>query len=224
MKLTEIAIAGGAVLMLWVAATPHVRNADTASDLATAKSRMQSLGLGIEAYRTDYGEPVRNGRVAPNQEKWWDHVPNLLTTPVAYLSDSGKMIDPFKPVGTDLPAGERLFHQRFQYTNHIMMPPIVTGALQLFNPATEEFFQPVPANIDAKSRKPISWSLMSFGPDAQYGPISRTGPLVTSVPIEYDPSNGVLSVGELVYTSERSGEPFGMQGILLAGPETHFGP
>src|SRR5690606_9736140 len=89
----ELLIVCGVVLLLGAVFGIKLSQADTLSDLATARTNMVLLSRALEAYKLDYGAvPNCNSYSRPyaltNSPRY--RVLERLSTPVAYIADAGK--------------------------------------------------------------------------------------------------------------------------------------
>jgi hypothetical protein len=144
---------------------------------------MRLIATGIEAYTTDYNRPPRMRYYEFYSDPSIDmkdgeilngNLSPVLSTPVAYLSNSD-ILDPFMTSSVNLPLTERL------YTYQDIREHIKYYSTSQFWPLALDFYGP--------------WRVCSVGPDQMFSHgFNNSGQL------PYDPTNGIVSLGNLWYS------------------------
>ncbi len=209
--LIELLIVVAIIAILAAIAVPNFLEAQTRAKIARNKADMRTCTTALETYRIDWnkfpvGEHHENGwawqRPGTAHVSWPFHnwVPSRVTTPVAYMSSLP--LDPFDPQSpvTPVPAVwengklyRRLVFRNMQhmksrtnyqlwYTHHLR----VAGEYSLFsNGPDKSFYNP-----------PLGGGTTGGNQDARSY-------------IDYDATNGTISVGNII-RSEKNGDRFGM--------------
>ncbi len=204
----ELLVVTAIVAVLTVIAIPNYRRAVVQADIAEVRSEMQALGLGLEAYRTDWGSyPAclpSGDPVGSPSGGFSEFVLERLTTPVAYVATATPG-DPFVPVA--------------RYTGTTAM------ALSGSSPSA---FDPGSFSSDPWSYLYQSWSdtnrvqtiddgftgawessataclLQSAGPDLAIhtlgGVLANDTAIDGPILLLYDPTNGTTSFGSIYRT------------------------
>ena len=185
--LIELLIVVAIIAILSAIAVPNFMEAQVRAKASRARSDLRSLATAIESYRIDQNryptmiEAGFKGGVAPlagSDLKWW-YVPNALSTPVAYLTTA----DLRCPFGGDLPRRGDFpdeIWRRFSYENIRDLEqkaatfPVLGGK---YGPAAHA------------SEWIGGWRILCNGPDNAWNPM-----------VQYDPSNGTSSQGNLMRT------------------------
>jgi prepilin-type N-terminal cleavage/methylation domain-containing protein len=185
--LIELLIVVAIIAVLAAIAVPNYLEAQTRAKAARARADLRSATLALESYRLDHNryptmlEPGFPGGVAPLRGadlKWW-YLPDALSTPVAYLGSA----DLRCPFGGDLPRRDDFgggLWRRYSYEN-VRELAARAGAY------------PILAGKYGPAARPIEriggWRVLCIGPDNAWNPM-----------IQYDPSNGAVSAGNLMRT------------------------
>jgi len=183
--LIELLVVVAIIAILSAIAVPNFMEAQARSKVSRAKADIRSLATAVEAYTVDYdGYPLvtdSNGRpIFPyptaGPSPFQTCVPLLITTPVKYISS--RLKDPFqnkKSMNTKLFGyGTRAYAKALRGD---------TGNLQY-----EHYCM-----LMQTSRSTTTYFMTSSGPD-----LDRDG-YDTGNPALYDPTNGVLSNGDVAY-------------------------
>jgi hypothetical protein len=156
--------------------------AQTRAKVSRAQSDMRALATGIESYRVDHNQyppenwpgpeliSAYNGQFIPNSVRL-----RRITTPIAYLSTLPA--DPFDP-GTDL------INLVVPHTYHYVAAndPMKPGEAVFFHGQNPDHIW-------------MEWMLQSYGPDrGSDSPLDET---YWQFP-RYDPSNGTVSIGNIL--------------------------
>lgn len=183
--LLELMIVTGILLILAGIAVENFLAASIRAKVSRVKSDHRTLMTGIESYRTDYnilprmadrnyGDPAFD---FINGEAVSGVMSHVLSTPVAYV-ESAYLFDPFMTKKTDAPLDERL------YTYQVVTQYAAWNPESEFWPAAEDFYG--------------DWRLGSVGPDQSFSHL-----FANSAQLPYDPTNGLISLGN-VWTSQKS--------------------
>ena len=183
--LIELLIVVAIIAILAAIAVPNFLEAQVRSKVSRVKADMRSLATALEAYRIDANNypPMFDtgwGGVWPTLADGIFHsrISNYLTTPIAYITSLPH--DPFNDfkqwlpwaIGTDI-------NQRFIYYNY------------------PYFLEAWPSSIDVRHRMDDAgyWLFYSPGPD-----LSWYHEPYNVVYINYDPTNGTVSLGNIFRT------------------------
>ena len=190
--LIELLVVIGIIAILALIALPNMLEAQTRAKVARVKNDLRVVVTALELYRVDTNKYptyhyINNSRSAsgfsfhPGGESSAIGVsppflgPHPLTSPISYLTRSPK--DVFGARGpTDPEEGSDFYYVNWDY------------AMDLFPNAGFESLQ----------KGQGSWRVHSPGPD-QFGPDSD---ISTGQQIQYDPTNGTVSTGDLVRTQK----------------------
>ncbi len=202
--LIELLIVVAIIAILAAIAIPNFLQAQVRARVSSVKSGMHTTATGLESYyvdNNDYPPTIYSG------DQFNYHIPNEVTTPVAYLTSWPK--DPFETYAGTGAGWLPLKYQRpgFGYYNgaitnwYLQVPgtyPIDDGTATLYR-----YYGPGnPANDSGcpGSAVNIRWAVFSVGPDKEFE---------TAQPIPmrtwYDPTNGVVSNGNIVRISDGNG-------------------
>jgi type II secretion system protein G len=192
--LIELLIVVAIIAILAAIAVPNFLEAQTRSKVSRVKADMRSIKTAMEAYRIDNNTYVR-GRACDNifangyPEGPLNNRGVLLTTPVAYMTSIPN--DPFHTVLGSLPTtcdkpGFVLLHQQYH---------------RWYNPNTGGYGWRLGGALGAINAWDPEWVYWPQGMDPQWVLISK-GPsrekTIDIYAIPYDPSNGTISIGEIV--------------------------
>ena len=185
--LIELLIVVAIIAVLAAIAVPNFLEAQTRAKTARARAELRSTATALEAYRLDFNkyptmlEPGFPGGVAPLKGadlKWW-YISNALSTPVAYLTSA----DLRCPFGGDLPRQNDFpseIWRRYSYENirelefKAQTYPVLGGK---YGPGAHA------------AERIGGWRTLCNGPDHNWNPM-----------LQYDPSNGVVSFGNIMRT------------------------
>jgi prepilin-type N-terminal cleavage/methylation domain-containing protein len=185
--LIELLIVVAIIAILAAIAVPNFLEAQTRSKVSRVKADLRSLATAIEAYAVDnnkvprewnttrYGDPQSNGQNVSGV-LWWG-----ISTPVAYITNP-YMNDPFQDKNLTSPFDERIFTYQDMKTRAVEWYPTST-----FWPPAYEFYG--------------AWRMCSVGPDRSF---THNCPS-NSAQLEYDPTNGTVSPGNIWRSQKNSG-------------------
>lgn len=187
--LIELLIVVAIIAILAAIAVPNFLEAQTRSKVSRVKADQRTMATAIEAYRVDTNSyPPDGNDIDPFNYANYDvaarQIP--LTTPIAYITSiphdvfhTSVMTNPMLLALFPSPTGPYTFAY-LNYGNYYGIPM----------PAVPE-----PANAG----EPKNWAFVSFGPNQEFDTFSVTNLL------EYDPTNGTTSKGDII---RFGGEPF----------------
>lgn len=183
--LIELLIVVAIIAILASISIPNLLEAQTRSKVSRAKADLRSIATALESYRIDFndyptmieqgfagGPPVIQG----SELKWW-YVPNVLSTPVAYLS-SAHITCPFGGNWDKAPYFPDEIWRRYGYEN---IKELIEKSEEVAILRVRYF----PGLVEYTGE----WRLQCVGPDRLWNP---------SVP--YDPTNGTISGGDIIRT------------------------
>lgn len=198
--LIELLIVVAIIAILAAIAVPNFLEAQTRSKVSRARADLRTLATGIEAYTVDnnrpprmwhtgfYGDPGIEGPstagiVFPGREVG-GVMQHGLSTPIAYITNAW-IIDPFVNRGDDIPFDQKVF--TYQDINRY----IVNNPASAYWNAAIEWYG--------------TWRMCSHGPDRTYFNNSLISQVPLAPTIEYDPTNGTISPGN-IWRSQRFSE------------------
>lgn len=203
--LIELLIVVAIIAILAAIAVPNFLEAQTRAKVSRSLADMRAVTTGLEAYSVDYNSyppTLLDGRQNVMRMMMGDmpFVPYVLTTPIAYMT--AVPLDHFKPrIMED--------HQHsFMYFNATNTPDAENRAR--YRALVESRTHMGAATLPAAP----SWFLVSVGPDLQMGTMATqlgsrgalpiyqimTMPMGNQMgsPVQYDPTNGTISAGDIV--------------------------
>lgn len=205
--LIELLIVVAIIAILAAIAIPNFLQAQVRARVSSVKSGMHTTATGLEAFYVDNNQYPATVYMA-NAYNY--HIPSDLTTPVAYLTSWPK--DPFE---TYAGTGAGYLPLKYQRPGLVWYSgdSTNTGAWYVYVPGTYpiddgtatlyRYYGPGNASNDAGcpgSADNIRWAVFSVGPDKEFE---------TAQPIPmrtwYDPTNGVVSNGNIVRISDGNG-------------------
>ena len=193
--LIELLIVVAIIAILAAIAVPNFLEAQTRAKTARAKSDMRTFATGLESYRVDAQKYCPDGidpwtHLGSTSVAYGPaHMSNFLSTPIAYLTNV-RLPDPFKASA----AGD--LEKEYRYVNFELSYKLSATAAR----ATAWTTSYVPIVGEC------AWELMSNGPDRVAS--TGTGPAFY-VPQVYDPTNGTVSLGDIVRTQVASEAKWG---------------
>lgn len=199
LSLTELLIVVTVISLLAVISTANFKKAQVASEVSEATKLLRYTSIALEAYNVDHGIFPYDGYVGSEGtglegHSYW-YIGISMTTPIAYLPNK-KLVDPFR---RDLQIPDDSDSKNIRYTN-------VGSTWNIdYSPYTGRT-SPSPS-YDAMLNGVGSWRLVSTGPDQTVGPSGwdmGTGYPTSSVFLPYDPTNGLLSGGDILRSQKYS--------------------
>lgn len=197
--LIELLIVIAIIAILAAIAIPNFLAAQVRAKVSHAKKGLQTVTTALESYYVDYNQyppaytayTAESGPYAANNYQ----IPFELTTPIAYLSSIPK--DPFDRYDTPNPVALRCLRYRKPGLGWRLQPD---GSK---NPVTVSMYVPDTFPIDGPGRwyydefrSPVRWGMWSVGPDGDFE--SETGVQPCRAISWYDPTNGIISNGNIV--------------------------
>lgn len=184
--LIELLIVVAIIAILAAIAVPNFLEAQTRSKVSRMKADMRSMATAVEAYYVDnnkYPWPAgEDGVTLPSSggvEVFETKLPVELTSPVSYITSLPR--DIFN--STIDPDESKLLHYGPRYYQFI-----TEGNTTEFDEYVEELFG---------SSGTIQYFMLSHGPDKDHdSPDLTENPLG---PALYDPTNGTISSGDIIY-------------------------
>lgn len=216
--LIELLIVVAIIAILAAIAVPNFLEAQTRSKISRVKSDMRTAATALESYRIDnniYPAPYEQhfqvnwtANNALNEPPFHARLPSLLTTPIGYITSLPN--DPFRSgqIGAAT-SGTYLsnFNQRMIYFN-----------FGFFRTTFPQFFSPGAQNNFAIANELSGeWFFYSVGPDNDE--FNRANPSTDGINarrvyIDYDPTNGTNSLGN-IFRTQKSGEGLGADPYFL---------
>jgi type II secretion system protein G len=185
--LIELLIVVAIIAILAAIAVPNFLEAQTRSKVSRVKADMRSLATAIESYRIDnnaYAWPANDAgerQVAPPYTEVFETMltPDL-TTPIAYMTALPRDV-----FNINKGNGEAQF---FHYGTKPYLAFVESGDVSEFDDYTTEL---------VGSNSAIQYFMLSHGPDKDHdSPDLSENPLGAAL---YDPTNGTVSSGDVVY-------------------------
>jgi type II secretion system protein G len=201
--LIELLIVVAIIAILAAIAVPNFLEAQTRAKVSRVRADMRSLSTAMEAYAVDNNrypipsdtdgnfipDPVTATLVNPFETR----VPILITTPIAYISS--RPDDPF--------AQGRAFENRLYHTVIREYVNIRDQNAPAFNWAFiyTRFFRQLTGR---PAPQPIEYFFVSWGPDRKHDAdvphvVAPVGPHVHGRAAVYDPTNGTISGGDIIF-------------------------
>lgn len=175
--LIELLIVVAIIAILAAIAIPNFLQAQTRAKVSRVQADLQTVATALEAYATDNNNyPFVTGSGLVNDEERLA----LLTTPVSYITRVPQ--DGFN-------AGVGAISQQvYLYSDRGQM--LIQDAR---NPG--HYFNPLPGVEERVTDQDCVWMVTSIGPD---GVLDTSFPMVANdFIIQYDPSNGTVSNGDV---------------------------
>lgn len=182
--LIELLIVIAIIAILAAIAIPNFLAAQVRSKVSRVKAELRMVAGALEAYYVDNtAYPLTTGY--PPRPNYASEpvgiIPPELSSPVAYISGDAWLQDPFKRAGM---AYDVLVYTYHNIPHYIAMFP-------------GSGYWPVARSVYG------DWRMCSIGPDGLY---YRSSPYYVAPTILYDPSNGIVSDGN-IWIGQKSLEP-----------------
>lgn len=181
--LIELLIVVAIIAILAAIAVPNFLEAQTRAKVSRNRADMRSVVTGLEAYAVDQNrypwpsDPFGTPEVRPGATDWFEtKVPNSLTTPVAYLTT--RFADPYHPKEATAAGEDPVYH--------LMSRDYAAGR-------NEEMQYDTYLVTLAVTAPTVKYILLGHGPD-----VDHDGPNAGE-PALYDPTNGTVSNGDILY-------------------------
>jgi Tfp pilus assembly protein PilE len=170
--LIELLIVVAIIAILAAIAIPNFLAAQIRSKVSRVRAELRTVATALECYYVDYNVyPYNTGYLPrPNYANESNSIiSDALTTPIAYLT-SVSFKDPFVQPGTTPDEAYYTYQNIDQYLTQI-------SPSSLYWPVARQIYGP--------------WRMCSIGPDCTFS-------TAASPPtIQYDPSNGTVSMGNI---------------------------
>ncbi len=206
--LIELLIVVAIIAILAAIAVPNFLEAQARAKVSRVMADMRSIGVALESYHTDYSNyPIEKGPIfigylmilgaGPTENVYTGqskHAGILLTTPLPYLTAV-----PIDVYMTSMQLGSEHRNKggdrQFSVIATMQKPGIINKQLQLWFDEMRVLAGMFPQSLN--------WSLESCGPDLTWwhGFPYRSDDRDPNRFI-YDPTNGTLSQGQLVFSSQ----------------------
>lgn len=188
LSLIELLIVLGILLILAGIAVENYLAASIRAQVSRVHSEFRTYATAIEMYRTDHNSIPRMAHHRFYGDPDFDYingngvagvVTRVLSTPIAYMT-TAHLVDPFMTRREDAPLDERL------YTYQVHPVYIARNPRSQFWPKALEFYG--------------EWRLGSVGPDQSFD-----HRFANSAQLPYDPTNGLISLGNIWYSPRNQG-------------------
>ena len=198
--LIELLIVVGIISILALIAVPNFLEAQIRSKVSRAKSDMRTITVAIEAYSVDNTSQYP----APDFPYWrlphgfGSDTPGIdyraygMTTPIAYLTSIPT--DPF-PGTNDSIEDLQFSNPGYWYATKAFYAQIIPGVKEVEYPWKVSYT--AEASTDPTQNNP-KWDLLSHGPDRILKHIGLDDECDQPMKYQYDPTNGTVSVGNIV--------------------------
>jgi len=204
--LIELLIVVAIIAILAAIAVPNFLEAQTRAKVSRVRADMRSIATALESYRVDsnnypgpydYNDPPSDGwggfsqnSGAPGDSGFHARVSSSLTTPIAYIASLP--LDAFDSSQTDNTMPQETWN-RFRYWNfpYFRENPVYAN----LGPTT---------GFGRNEAAAGQWLFYSIGPDQDQG---NEG---AGFHVDYDPTNGTLSIGN-IFRTQKNGEVLGRQ-------------
>jgi prepilin-type N-terminal cleavage/methylation domain-containing protein len=198
--LIELLIVVAIIAILAAIAVPNFLEAQMRAKVAASKANQRSLATGIESYRVDNSAPPPGPQYGMSSFYFWRQgFTQAMTSPVPYISSAFE--DPLWKF--DLWFGTGYF-----YEYHLLDNIILTALLKKPPEHAPGMWTAVPANLDGQRQAFVTYQkemFQRYGHGAANFCILGRGPAgvhsqsTYTYWIPYDPTNGTLSSGELLF-------------------------
>jgi type II secretory pathway pseudopilin PulG len=178
--------------LLTAAAVPNFLEAQYRQRMARVKADLPALAAGLEAYKIDFDKYPGDGtQYCWNYPAWpcnqyW-YIPDSVTTPVPYLSSTRE--DPFRE---DVGMSVSFRRYRYWYVDMTWGTAGTRSSESAYYAFLKSWYG--------------SWRLGSSGPDGLFGPYYSTGSYpgtsYPQLPLPYDPTNGIISNGDIEHAQK----------------------
>lgn len=182
--LIELLIVVAIIAILAAIAVPNFLEAQTRAKVSRAKADMRTMATAMEAYRVDNnrypwpGDDAGERQTSAGGTEWFEtRVDPSITTPIAYITS--RLADPFRKKGGDE-------NEDFHYStkNYVFLTEGNTTDI-------DDYFR------DLARTTNLEYFLLSHGPDVDHdSPDLGENPDGASL---YDPTNGTVSSGDILY-------------------------
>ena len=191
-SLVEIVLLGTMIAILTAIALPNFLTAQTQSKVARVKKEMRYIGIALEAYKFDNNtypwlKDIGSGpNNFPYNDWTWCGIPLNLNTPIGYVSDA-IIWDAFPDKSTNSPRRSTYRYMDNNLFNYLRQN--YGWAWAYSDNMVGDWVYPVYRGESYSIHPGYSnkvWVLISNGPDEQFQDW-----------IAYDPTNGIISNGDI---------------------------
>ena len=189
--LIELLIVVAIIAILAAIAIPNFLEAQVRAKVSRAKADLRSIGTAVESYAVDYH------RYPPN-DGTYNVIPCELTTPQAYITTS-RLIDPFGEFNEEFISFDEVRSRYYTYMCIVTLKEAAwwnAHGRRCPHEAIDDW-----SENEGAFEKYGCWRMVSVGPDTKYLSHSFPPPLKGS-DVPYDPSNGMVSFGNILYTQK----------------------
>ncbi len=200
--LIELLIVVAIIAILAAIAVPNFLEAQTRAKISRVKSDIRAIVTAMESYRVDmnlYPTPsdknaayIPAPKTATDMNPFETRVPVLLTTPVAYMTTR-----PEDPFAVTRIGESKIYHV---YVMEYIQLRMDFGPLTNWRVAFNNFYEELTGHLPPST---IEYVLDSWGPDQDHDievpHVAPTGPHAHGEAAAYDPTNGTVSSGDILY-------------------------
>ena len=187
--LIELLIVVAIIAILAAIAVPNFLEAQTRAKVSRVQSDLRTLATGIESYTVDNNKPMTcwvSATAVAGRSLFYPEVASAvsarfirLTTPIAYVTTV--LRDPFVP------------------EKNMSRHGVSTNEYDTYDYISAFDFEKETSKRAAAITSGAGWRLASAGPDGmQYYGGAQTGLATNQYGVDYDPTNGTKSIGDLV--------------------------
>lgn len=194
--LIELLIVVAIIAILAAIAVPNFLEAQTRSKVSRAKADMRSLATAIESYHVDHNEypaPANeDGEIEESPrvtEAFENRLSYLITTPISYMTSL--INEPFPAQGDPETAQFHYTTKKYFYEFDIDEGGDGSGGIQELEDYVLAIFNTTMPTLE--------YFILSHGPDADHDDPDE------GVPALYDPTNGTVSSGDIIYWGPGTG-------------------
>jgi prepilin-type N-terminal cleavage/methylation domain-containing protein len=200
--LIELLIVVAIIAILAAIAVPNFLEAQVRAKVARVKSDMRTVATALESYRVDANVYPPTPFTNPNV---LTVVPTRLSTPISYIT-TANFLDPFIDVNFRDFEGLNANGDRHTYSGFASEPEgydPIAGKRFYYQLLTDNRRGAGPrVNLFGRAAKWGAWEMSSLGPNKERDFVQPEAAPFYMEP--YDPTNGTISVGEIIRTQALS--------------------
>jgi len=212
--LIELLIVVAIIAILAAIAVPNFLEAQTRAKISRFMADLRSAAVALEAYAVDnnrYPPPdaVPAGADESIAGPWWpvvedpqeNYLPRRLTTPIAYITSLPG--DPFAHGGDGFPKNHTPHYINDQFNSTWADRPWSGNVeLEFYVARTMGALKLATPNVPlAAYDRSVTWLAHSHGPDLDHDDFGGDA----GYPVQYDPTNGTISDGDIFYFGPGTG-------------------
>ncbi len=192
--LIELLIVVAIIAILAAIAVPNFLEAQVRAKVSRVKNDLRTNALAVETYTVDHNNAPPRGTYNRTGNQitaintfalWLD--PIWVTTPIAYMTGSSSLMDPFQAHSFDGTRGKS--HENF-----------VDGWYRYTATKQDNITE---ANMNTLRRRYGNWRMLGAGPDKWVFNLTFNRPANGAPAIMiYDPTNGTVSIGDVGRTQK----------------------